>query len=85
MTGWMHNKENQIGCGYCANEQTCKIHDPKVNKAKLGCENWKHWQDSKCMICRNDAITGTHLCESCTNCRDHIVKENKRTNFWFEV
>ena len=27
-------KENQIGCGYCAKEETCTMRHPKVNKAK---------------------------------------------------
>lgn len=39
-------KENQIGCGYCAKEKKCKIRDPKINKAKQGCKEWQHWQDS---------------------------------------
>ena len=39
-------KENQIGCGYCAKEKDCKIRDPKTNKAKQGCKEWLHWQDS---------------------------------------
>ena len=39
-----HSKiENQIGCGYCEHEVTCKDHDPKVNKAKLGCKKWNHY------------------------------------------
>tara|TARA_R110002126_G_scaffold287993_1_gene441175 strand:+ start:16647 stop:16808 length:162 start_codon:yes stop_codon:yes gene_type:complete len=38
-------KENQIGCGYCANEKGCTMRDPKINKAKLGCEKWQHWKD----------------------------------------
>lgn len=33
---------NIIGCGYCKFEKTCKMHDPKVNKAKLGCKDYKH-------------------------------------------
>ena len=40
------NKKNQIGCGYCAKEKDCKIIDPKINKAKQGCKDWAHWQDS---------------------------------------
>ena len=40
-------KENQIGCGYCAEEKKCLIRDPKINKAKLGCEDWVHNQDVK--------------------------------------
>jgi hypothetical protein len=39
-------KENQIGCGYCEKEKYCKIRDPKINKAKQGCKEWLHWQDS---------------------------------------
>ena len=39
-------KDNQIGCGYCAKEKTCTMRDPKVNKAKQGCKEWKHWEDS---------------------------------------
>ena len=39
-------KENQIGCGYCIHEKDCTIRDPKINKAKQGCKDWKHWQDS---------------------------------------
>ena len=34
----------QIGCGYCIHEKDCKIRDPKINKAALGCEQWEHWQ-----------------------------------------
>ena len=34
---------NQIGCGYCKEEKICKIRDPKVNKAKLGCKDFKHY------------------------------------------
>jgi hypothetical protein len=41
------NKENQIGCGYCAEEKECLIRDPKINKAKMGCENWIHHKDKK--------------------------------------
>tara|TARA_R110000824_G_scaffold34903_5_gene110145 strand:+ start:1107 stop:1319 length:213 start_codon:yes stop_codon:yes gene_type:complete len=36
--------ENQIGCGYCKNEETCEIRDPKINKAKLGCEKFHHYK-----------------------------------------
>jgi len=39
-------KENQIGCGYCSNEEVCKIRDPKVNKAKKGCEDYIHYEDN---------------------------------------
>ena len=38
-------KENQIGCGYCAYEEDCKIKDPKINKAKQGCKEFLHWED----------------------------------------
>lgn len=34
---------NQIGCGYCAKEKTCEIRDPKINRAKLGCKEFKHY------------------------------------------
>ena len=37
-------KENQIGCGYCAHEEVCKIKTPKVNKARV-CKYWVHWKD----------------------------------------
>jgi len=36
---------NQIGCGYCAKEDKCKIKDSKVNKAMQGCKDFKHWKD----------------------------------------
>ncbi len=39
-------KQNQIGCGYCVKEEECKIRDPKINKAKKGCKQWKHYKDS---------------------------------------
>ena len=38
-------KKNQIGCGYCSKETECNKRDPKVNKAKMGCKDWQHWQD----------------------------------------
>jgi len=38
-------KENQIGCGYCANEKDCTMRDPKINKAKQGCKDWRHFED----------------------------------------
>lgn len=42
-------KGRPIGCGYCLYEKaslgTCKIHDPKINKAKLGCKDYKHYKD----------------------------------------
>ena len=40
------NKKHQIGCGYCYKEHYCKIRDPKINKAKQGCKDWKHWEDN---------------------------------------
>ncbi len=39
----MANPKDQIGCGYCDKEKTCKIRDPKINKAKLGCADFQHW------------------------------------------
>lgn len=39
--------ENQIGCGYCVHEKTCKKRDPKINKAKQGCPDWLHWTKQK--------------------------------------
>lgn len=38
-------QDKQIVCGYCYKEKTCEKHDPKVNKAKLGCEEFKHWKE----------------------------------------
>ena len=38
-------KENQIGCGYCKLEKKCLKHDPKINKAKQGCKEFKHYTD----------------------------------------
>lgn len=34
---------NQIGCGYCFKEKQCEKRDPKTNKAKLGCKEFKHY------------------------------------------
>ena len=34
---------DQVGCCYCKNEKTCITRDPKINKAKLGCINYLHW------------------------------------------
>lgn len=31
----------EIGCGYCVYEG-CKKHNPKINKARLGCEQYRH-------------------------------------------
>lgn len=36
-------KEKQIGCGYCIEEKKCKKREPKINKAKLGCEDYKYY------------------------------------------
>lgn len=33
---------SQVGCGYCKHEKDCPKHDPKINKAKLGCEEYEH-------------------------------------------
>lgn len=35
--------KQQIGCGYCIKEKTCEIRDPKINKAKKGCKEFKHY------------------------------------------
>lgn len=35
--------ENQIGCGYCKYESICKIRNPKINSAKLGCIKFEHF------------------------------------------
>lgn len=43
----MDNIKNQIGCGYCVFELTCKIREPKINKVKLGCEKFKHHESGK--------------------------------------
>jgi len=40
-------KENQIGCGYCAHEESCDERDSEVNKAKQGCLNFIHYLDLK--------------------------------------
>lgn len=39
-------KTEQIGCGYCDKEKTCTIRDPKINKAKKGCTEFKHFENS---------------------------------------
>lgn len=36
--------DKQIGCGYCYKEIKCKIRDPKINKAKLGCKEYMHFE-----------------------------------------
>ena len=38
----MNNVENQVGCGYCVREKDCDKYDPKINKAKLGCDEFLH-------------------------------------------
>lgn len=43
----LSRKENQIGCGYCDKETTCLVRDPRINKAKLGCVDFVHHEDSK--------------------------------------
>jgi len=35
-----------VGCGYCLYEKQCKIHDPKVNKARCGCPGFRHFDDA---------------------------------------
>jgi len=40
-------KNRIIGCGYCALEKTCSIHDPKINRALLGCDSYLHFEDVK--------------------------------------
>lgn len=40
-------KENQIGCGYCIYETTCKDRVPSINKAKLGCKRFNHFSNLK--------------------------------------
>jgi len=41
----MKNK-NQIGCGYCDKEKECSIRDSKINKAKQGCNQFKHFENA---------------------------------------
>ena len=46
----MGNKKRvrtQIGCGYCKHELTCPDRDPKINKAKLGCERFIHHESEE--------------------------------------
>ena len=38
-------KENQIGCGYCINEEDCTEREPTVNKAKKGCKRFRHFSE----------------------------------------
>jgi hypothetical protein len=40
------NIKGQIGCGYCDKETTCDKRNPKINKAKLGCADFKHFSKS---------------------------------------
>jgi hypothetical protein len=40
----LRNKSHPIGCGYCIHELTCSKHDPKINKAKLGCKEYKEFE-----------------------------------------
>ena len=35
--------EYQKGCGYCWLEPSCEKRDPKINKAKEGCKEYKHY------------------------------------------
>lgn len=35
--------DEQIGCGYCKHEESCKDRNPKVNKARQGCKRFKHY------------------------------------------
>lgn len=39
-------RSSQIGCGYCAHEKTCEIREPRVNKALLGCQQFKHHEQA---------------------------------------
>lgn len=34
-----------IGCGYCLYEKTCFMYDPKINKAKAGCEDYTRFDE----------------------------------------
>lgn len=34
--------KSQVGCGYCIHEKTCIKYIPKINKAKLGCQEYQH-------------------------------------------
>lgn len=36
----------QVGCGYCIKEKQCSKRDPKVNKAKQGCKEFKHFENA---------------------------------------
>ena len=35
------HKVNHIGCGYCIHEKKCPLHNPKINKARLGCLDYE--------------------------------------------
>jgi hypothetical protein len=39
--------ENQIGCGYCCHEHSCKIKTRDTNKALSGCPGFKHHTKTK--------------------------------------
>lgn len=43
----------QIGCGYCIHEKTCTMRDPKINKAKLGCTEYQHFNSPTIKIKNN--------------------------------
>jgi hypothetical protein len=43
----LDSKGRIMGCGYCALEKECNIRDPKVNKAKEGCKQYVHYEDTK--------------------------------------
>lgn len=47
MLGLASIKNFQTGCGYCEKETTCEKRDPKVNKAKQGCKDYKHFEEVK--------------------------------------
>lgn len=38
--------KHQIGCGYCYKEASCLIRNPRENKAKQGCKDYKHYADT---------------------------------------
>ena len=37
------NIKEQVGCGYCIHEKSCKERDSSINKAKLGCERFLNY------------------------------------------
>lgn len=45
-----NQNKNQIGCGYCDKEKICTIRDGKINKAKLGCKDFNHFENKKVLI-----------------------------------